>query len=286
VVADGSVRLGEEHERGSRRRYRRPRRVVLLILAAVVVVGAIPFAVAWSHRGAKAVSIEGAVANFRKSHGASSAGFLRPAAGVYTFAGNGTEKLSLLTTQQWGSRIPVTVTEDTSRCWTYRVDYSTHHRQSIRYCAKGHVLQETGESTFQSFDFVAFKANDTNDVVCNPPIDRIRVDATPAAQWHAACDGRSRGRGTNFHSQGTDTFVGIETLHVGSELVPAYHYSVKRTVTGSQSGSERYDIWYSVLDGLLVKSDRHAEVKSPSPVGTVTYTENGTYALTSLTPQR
>jgi hypothetical protein len=258
----------------------------LLSVAAVVVGGAIPFAIKWAHRGAKEVSIETAVGKFRMSHGASSAGFLRPPAGVYTFVGSGTEKLSLLTTQHWGARIPVTVTEDTSRCWIYRLDYSTHHWQSIRYCAKGRALQETGEETFQSFDFVALEASDTNEIVCNPPIDRIRVDAEPTARWHVACDGRSKSRSTKFHAQGTETFVGIENLRVGTELVPAYHYSVTRALSGSQSGSERLDMWYSVLDGLPVKSDRHVDVKSPSPIGTVTYRENGTYALASLTPQR
>jgi hypothetical protein len=82
-----------------------------------------------------------------------------------------------------------------------------------------------------------------------------------------------------------DTYVGIEQLRIGSRLVPAYHYSVNRTLSGSQAGSEWYDIWYSVLDGLPVKTDRHLNVKSSSPIGAVTYIENGTYTLASLTPQ-
>jgi hypothetical protein len=69
-------------------------------------------------------------------------------------------------------------------------------------------------------------------------------------------------------------------------VVPAYHYRVERTLSGSQTGSERYDMWYSVLDGLPVKTDRQVVVHSPSPIGTVTYTEQGNYTLTSLTPQR
>jgi len=286
VVGDPDVRPSVEHKPGRRHWFGRPRWIALLIVAAVMVGVAIPFAIAWSRRGAKEVSIEQAIDKFRKSHGASTSGFLRPPGGVYTYVGTGTEKLSLLkTTQHWGPRIPVTVTEDTNSCWSYRVDYSTHHWQSVRYCAKGRVLQETDEATFQSFDFVAFKVGDTNTVVCHPPIDRIRVDAKPGTAWRVACDGRSKSRGTKFHAQGTDTFISIETLHVGTEAVPTYHYYVDRSLSGSQSGFERYDTGYSVLDGLPVKTDRHVSVKSPSPIGTVTYTENGTYALTSLTPQ-
>jgi len=286
VVGDSAVRPGAEEAPGRRRWYRRPRWIALSIVVVVLVGVAVPFAVAWSHRGAKEASIQHAIDAFRKSHGASTVGFLRPASGVYTFVGTGTEKLSLLaTTQHWGPQIPVTVTEDTNSCWTFRVDYSTHHWQSTQYCAKGRVLQESGEATYQAFDFVAFKASDTNTVVCSPPIDRIRVDAKPGAQWHVACDGRSKSLGTKFHAQGTDTFIGVEKLQIGSELVPVYHYYVDRTLSGSQSGFERYDMWYSVLDGLPVKTDRHVDVKSPSPIGTVTYMENGTYSLTLLTPK-
>lgn len=292
LVASGGEpgdRRDGEHEavRPHRHWYRRPRWVAFLIVAAVLVGAVTPFAIAWSQRGAKEASVERAVGKFRKSHGAPTAGFLRPPGGVYAFVGTGTEKLSLLaTTQHWGPRIPVTVTEDTNSCWIFRVDYSTHHWQSVRYCAKGHVLQETGETTFQTFDFVAFETGDTNDVVCTPPIDRIRVDAKPGSRWHVACDGRSRSRGTKFHAAGTDTYVGLEQLTIGSALIPTYHYSVNRVLSGSQSGSERYDIWYSVLDGLPAKTDRHVDVKSPSPIGAVTYTESGTYTLTSLTPLR
>ncbi len=68
-------------------------------------------------------------------------------------------------------------------------------------------------------------------------------------------------------------------------MVPSYHYRIERTLSGSQTGFERYDTWYSVLDGLPMKTDRRVEVHSPSPIGSVTYTEHGNYILTSLTPQ-
>jgi hypothetical protein len=261
--------------------------IVALVAAVVVVGGATPFAIGWSHRGAKEASVDKAIANFRKSRGATNGGFLRPAPGVYTFAGTGSEQLSLLaTTQHWGPRIPVTVTQSDDGCWAYRVDYSTHHWQSVRYCAKGHLLQQTGDTSSQTFDFVAFKASDKNDVVCSPPADRIRTDAKPGATWPVTCNGHSESRGTRFRAAGTDTFVGIEQIAIGGELVPAYRYSVDRTLSGSQSGFERYDMWYSVLDGLPVKTNRQVRVKSPSPIGEVTYTENGSFTLTSLTPRR
>ncbi len=141
--------IGHDAPPEPRRRgwYRRPRWTVSLVAAAVLVGGAIPFAIAWSDRGAKQASIAQAVQDFRKTHGAAISGFLRPPTGVYTFVGTGTEQLSLLkTAQHWGPRIPVTVTGDAQSCWTFRVDYSTHHWQSTRYCPEGRVLQQTNDT--------------------------------------------------------------------------------------------------------------------------------------------
>ena len=97
---------------------------------------------------------------------------------------------------------------------------------------------------------------------------------------------RSTTQKTTFRAVGSDTFVASEKVRVGSDLVPAYHYRVERTVSGSQTGSERDDVWYSVLDGLPIRSVRSVVVHSPSPIGTVTYTEQGSYGLTSLVPRR
>jgi len=262
-------------------------RALAALFGLALIAGAVLFGIAWSHRGAHEASIDKAIKNFREHHGASTPGLLRPLSGVYTFVGTGTEHLSLLSTSQhWGPRIPVTVTQENDGCWTFRVDYSTNHWQSTRYCPKGTVLRETGEETYQSFDFVALSVSDLNDVTCNPPIDRLRIAAKPGATWQVACEGRSKSRGTRFHARGSDSFVGVEQVRVGRELVPAYRYHVDRALTGSQSGYERYDIWYSVLDGLPIRTTRSVRVKSPSPIGTVTYKESGEYVISSLTPQR
>jgi hypothetical protein len=271
-----------------RRWYTRPRWIVLAVVMVVLAGGATAFWILWAQRGAHEVSIDQAVDDFRKQHGASTtSGFLRPPAGVYTYTGTGTERLSLLkTTQHWGPRIPVTVVGDDAGCWTFRVDYSSNHWQSTRFCRSGRVLTETSDTTHQSFDFVAMKVSDTNTTRCRPPIDRVRVAAEPGEQWHASCTGRSESRGTEFLADGTETYVGIDRIRVGDKRVPAYHYRTARELSGSQTGSERYDMWYSVLDGLPVQTDRHVEVQSPSPIGTVTYTENGHYTLSSLVPRR
>jgi hypothetical protein len=260
------------------------------VVAAVVVLavagGATAFAVAWRDRGAKEASVEDALARFRAGGESGGAAALRPAAGVYTYGGSGRERLSVLgTSQRWGASLPATVTHD-GECWRLRVDFSTNHWQDWRYCPDRGVLREAGGTTSQRFDFVAFTADDVNVFTCEPPNDVVRGDAEPGDSWAQRCEGRSTTRGTHAVSSGTTTFVGIEEIDVGGERVPAFRYRAERTLSGDQAGTDTSETWFSLRDGMVLRQTRSVHVESPSPLGTVTYTEDGSFTLTSLTPRR
>jgi hypothetical protein len=259
------------------------------VIGAVVLValgGAGAFVVAWNGRGAEEASVDDALRRFREGDDRGGAGTLRPAAGVYTYAGSGSERLSVLgTSQRWGATLPATVTHDDG-CWRLRVDFSTNHWQDWHYCPDGPVLREAGGTTSQRFDFVAFTADDVNVFTCEPPNDVVRVDAAPGESWPQRCDGRSTSRGTTAVSSGTTTFVGVDDVEIGGEPVAAYRYRAHRTLTGDQSGTDESETWFAVRDGMPLRQTRSVHVESPSPLGTVTYTEEGTFTLTSLAPQR
>lgn len=270
--------------------YKRKKLVIPLVILVVLSIGGVAFYfVAWRHRGAEEASVSEAVEKFRDEGQGGQADFLSPAPGVYTYEGTGTEKLSVLgTSQQWGPRLPSTVTRGDDSCWTWRIDYSTNHYQEVHYCPEGRVLQEVSGITYQSFDFVAFSVGDLNEFTCEPRADTIRVDAEPGDTWDQSCDGKSKDRGTRVTSAGTNEFVGIEDVKVGDDEVPAYRYKSERELTGDQTGTEKTESWYAVRDGLLLKTTRNLRVASPAPppLGDVIYTEEGTYTLSSLTPQR
>jgi hypothetical protein len=260
--------------------------VVPIAIVTVLLVGVITFAIVWSGRGAEEASVDEAVESL-DDDGAHSTRFLQPATGVYVYEGDGTESLSVLdTTQQWGPQLPATVERDRRGCWTFTIEYNTHHRQATTYCARGDVLEEIGGSTFQSFDFVVTTVDDHNVFECEPPGETIRVTAEPGTRWRQSCRGRSRQRGTTVTAAGTNFYVGTETVRVGREVVDAYHYRAERTLSGDQSGTDRFETWYRVLDGLPVRYERDTSVESSSPIGAVTYTEHGRYTLSSLTPRR
>jgi len=254
----------------------------------VVVLGAggVAFAVAWAQRGAEEASVQDALRELG-GESAGDAGFLRPAAGVYVYAGTGTERLSVLgTSQQWGPNLPGVVRHSRDACWTFKIEYSTNHWQETTYCPRDQVLEELGGRTSQKFDFVVKAITDLSVFTCDPPGETIRLAAEPADHWQQSCAGRSPERGTNVRSTGTNTFVGIESIRIGGRSVRSYHYRYERSLTGDQAGTEEFEIWFAVRDGLPLREVRSVRVESPSPIGAVTYTEQGTYVLTSLTPRQ
>ncbi len=65
------------------------------------------------------------------------------------------------------------------------------------------------------------------------------------------------------------------------------HYVSERTLSGDQTGTEHTEMWFAVDNGLPLRNERTITVVSPapSPLDSVTYTEHGSWALQSLTPQ-
>jgi hypothetical protein len=265
------------------------RRGCLAAVAAVMLVvgvGIATLAVAWSHRGADEKSVQSAVDTFRRRAQDLGAGVLRPPPGVYSYQGTGTEKLSVLaTSQQWGPRIPGTVTHQPRGCWTFRVDYSTNHAQTWSWCPTRTVLRENGGRTTQTFDFVAASLTDVEVFTCDPPPDTIRLDARPGDRWKRACAGHSVDRGTKVQTKGTSTYVGPAGVVVAGRSEPAYHYRAEQALSGSQHGAERMDTWFSARDGLPLRIVRDVHVFSPSPLGDISYTERGSFVLRSITPR-
>ncbi len=268
---------------------RHPWRYVLIGLAVLLAVGAAVFAYRWSQRGADEASTSDLLEQFRDGEGVggSDGEFLQPSTGVYTYEATGSEKLSLLdTTQEWGPTMPASITSDGDGCWTWHVEYNTNHWQEQDLCADGNRLLETGGTSMQRFDFGAFTTVDTVVAVCEPPGEAIRADAEPGDTWSQSCVGRNEERDTEVTTAGTNTFVGAEEIEIGGETVATLHYLIRRTLSGDQTGEESTERWYSVKDGMLLRVTSDITVETPSPLGDVTFTQQGEFELESLTPDR
>ncbi len=294
MTADGQG-AGDTTHRGSRGRIRQRRRRLVAIGATiggvVLVSGIVALLILWSQDSGRSVTVEEARARAgaagQDSDQPSDSGF-RPAAGIYRYRGEGTERLDKPpTSQTQGPDIPGTLTHlEGGGCWRLRVDYNTNHWQSWDYCPTKDGLTENAGAFFQRLDLVVAKIDTMSSYACDPPVEAIRSAQEAGDQWIQECRGTSTGTDGEVISAGPYTYVGSEDLEIGGARVESFHYRRSRTLSGGQTGTEEVDVWFAADTGLLLRNERDIEVRSGSLVGSVTYEEQGSFELTSMTPER
>lgn len=271
------------HESRSRRRW-----VGGTVLVLAIAVGGLALLfVARDQPGEQ--SLDEAVEEFRGGGAAEqSSSDGRPAAGVYLAEGEGEASLaSFGLSQQDGPEIPITVVHDADEaCWSLEMSLNQEHRQTNHFCRtdEGAVV-EVRSSTEQQWDLGAFVQDNLTEFACEPPLVVDDPDANPGDSWPLSCSGTNSGIPGSTTSTGRSSFVGEDELEVGGQAVATHHHRQERTLSGSQTGDQVVEHWYAVDTGLLVREERRSEVGSDSPVGTVTYTEDGWWQLTSLRPR-
>jgi len=275
---------------------RRRRRVWIgaAVALGVVLVGVATFAILLSRVSSRPVTVDearqqaddaGQGTEGSADEGSADAVEFRPAAGVYEYRGEGTERLDRPPTNQTqGPEIPGTVTHLDDRCWRFRVDYNTNHWQSWDYCAGDGGLTEHAGKFFQRLDLVVTDVETRSSYTCDPPADAIRPGQEPGDQWAQECRGTSQGTTGEVVSAGPYTFVGPEVLDIGGRDVDALHYRRTRELSGGQTGTEDIDLWFAADSALPLRNERDITVRSGSLIGGVTYTETGNFTLTSMTP--
>lgn len=216
-----------------------------------------------------------------------------PPDGVYVYEGAGSESLSILPgSHDQGPRLPGTVTHRDGGCWDFRIEYHEDHWQEWHYCPGGDAttgtragdLVEQGGVTYQAWDLGVAAIGNTSTFRCADSVV-IRAGAEPGDRWHQECTGTSDTVDGTTVSAGATRFVGEETVTVAGEDVPALHYHQVRDMSDAQRGRQVEDFWFRASDGLPLRNTRSASIDSDSPVGAITYAEDGEWRLTSLTPR-
>lgn len=283
-VGEGKAELGEESPDATPKRRRRRRwpwilGVIVVLLGTLVIV----FAVTGNH--SHEVTMTQAEARLGPVGG--SAGNGRPAQGVYRYVGSGTESLTLPPlSQPEGPVVPGTVTWKGSNCWTLRLDYSSHHWQTWNYCLHQGSLWEAGGLTWQLWSVGPIDVTNTSTFVCSPHTEALPVGGQPGERWQSKC------RGTNSSVKGVTitagpyVFEGYAYLRIDGTRVRAAHFLRLRTDSGAQQGTERSEVWFDTQTGLPLRLEQHLHIRTSTPFGTSTYTQNGSLALTSLLPRR
>jgi hypothetical protein len=260
-------------------------RTALLGLVAVVLLVVVVSIVLTLEGRARPVSVSQAVDNFHSSRAADSDP--HPIPGVYLYRGTGTDRLSFPPlSQAEGPTLPGTVEVRADGCWNFRIDYSTNHWQSWTYCTRPSGLVEPGGSVWQHWMVGPLGETNLSTLRCTQSL--MSIPAVPAVGkvWPALCRGTSSQIQGILSSAGTTRLLGYPMLSIAGHQVRSVHIEVQWTLSGPQVGSEQDDLWYDARSGLPLRNRRSISVRTNTPFGQSTYTENGEFVLKSLNPVR
>ena len=258
--------------------------VVLVVVFAVALGG---FVYLWSRSDAEPVGLADARRRFLEDRVADPGpdGPYTPPEGVYAYRGSGSESLSQPPKSQTeGPGIPGTVTHEAGGCWSFRLDYSTNHYRVWDLCADPSGLREIGGTVFQRWDFVVSTIDTLERTRCDPPAVVISSTMTPGDRWESRCEGQNSAIDGTTVTETVHRFVGWDRVRVGNRTVDAMHLRDRGVVSDAQSGTEAFDLWITA-DGLIVKGRQRIVVDSDSPIGNITYTQEGEFSLVRATPE-
>jgi len=269
-----------------RRRITLGRVLIALALVVVLLVGA---GVAWWIFGrdhAEPVSTDSVVKDFRDSGstGAPSGG---PPVGVYAAVATGTEDVGFPgLTESLGPNAPVTVTAGDGGCFTYRVDFNTHHWRNWQFCptdGAAFALARTQSYTTRNLPGVDFGSS-LNTYVCDTPVPYLWTGAQVGDRRQGSCTGTSDTISGVTTDTGVAEVLGLTTVTVGGTDVDVVHIRVTDTFGQAQSGHETDEWFLDSSTGLPVKIVIESDITSDTPVGTADYVEKATLDLATLVP--
>jgi hypothetical protein len=260
------------------------RRWPWIVGGAVLLIGGVSLAFWLTTSRARPVSMREAESQLG-SQDRGSSGSSRPAPGVYEYTGSGTEQLSLPPLSQTEGRpMPGTVTLQGSNCWVFKIDYSTHHWQTWRYCLHADDLWEAGGQSWQLWSIGPINVTNVSSFTCVARSMALPGRRTPGEVWQSRCTGTNTSvKGTTV-SAGPYRFLGNVTISVGRTRVLAARFLRLRTDSGTQRGTERSEVWFDARNGLILRLQQDIKVTSPTLFGTSTYTQRGVFAIESLVP--
>jgi hypothetical protein len=239
-----------------------------------------------SHPGAKSMS--SAIHAFRSGQDAANSNlrYEPPVQGVYELKGQGSERISFPpNSQSDGAVMPASVTYSAHGCWLWHLDYNTAHWDEYDFCPRHNRLLQIGYQNFQSWDFGTLKVTNLASFTC--PSDPIVLAENPLAgqvlRW--TCSGTNTSVSGKTIERAVTPVVGTTALTIGKTTVKAVHEVEKITLSGVQKGTVIENWWFSTASGLPLRVERQITIVTASPLGTITYNEDGSWRMASLTPR-
>jgi hypothetical protein len=264
-------------------RHHRVRTALLVLLSLVILFVLVSVVLTLEGRG-RPVSVNKAISRYHSNP--STEPGIHPPPGVYSFQGAGTDSLSLPPlSQAEGPTLPGTVVFQAHGCWSFRIDYSTNHWQSWTYCARPAGLVETGGMVWQRWRVGPVAETNLTTLRCSRAL--VIIPSAPAVKkvWPARCTGTSTQIHGTLVTVGATRLLGRPVLTIAGRKIPSVHIALQWRLSGPQVGTERDDLWFDAQSGLPLQNRRSIDVRTATPFGSSTYTENGEFVLESLTPR-
>jgi len=272
----------------------RARRRLLLVLGVVLLLVLSGVGYVWlsyvfrSHPGAK--SLHSADSSFTGGGRDTATANLRydpPAEGVYALKGRGNERISFPpNSMSDGAIMPASVTYLSNGCWRWHLDYNNAHWEEYDFCPSTNQQLQSGFRNFQSWDFGTLTVTNLANFTC-PSGTVVMLDNPAAGQtlsW--TCTGTNSSIKGETLAKTASRIVGTASLSIGKETVKAVEEVQRTTLSGGQNGTVVETWWFSATSGLPLRIQRQIKILTASPLGAITYNENGWWQMTSLTPRR
>jgi hypothetical protein len=207
---------------------------------------------------------------------------VRPPEGTYVYSAQGGDTLSgaFTVSTPYGPTATVTIAYDGPDCFKQTLQLRTDYTEMMHLCIHGLEIKEDMGTRSQKFKFGA--AAQTT-LTCTPG-DVYFSTASKLGPWTHDCSGMNtdnQSGNSTFRTFGTYSYLTDETFTVMGRDVLTKHFEDKRAVSGSQTGSNTEE-WYFSEDGILQRFHRVVDVDYAWNIYTIHYHEIADLLLTGI----
>lgn len=201
---------------------------------------------------------------------------LRPEPGVYVYATDGYEEVSLLNTRRdYPDETTRTIRHGEGCQWSMLITFLEEHEEEHSACSTPTRIDVLASSTSVTW----FGHQQNNRFECDPPQRLADREAAPGTTGGFVC---REGDRTTF--EGTVTYLGEEEFIVDGEARRAWRIDVSSTATGEIRGTVEVDQLIDLTTGHVLWEHRRDELDQDTQAGTVHYSQDVTSSLTDLDP--
>lgn len=269
------------------KRHRRVRTAVVAAVAVLVALVAVPLVSYWlrSTPGARSLNSAGRSFHATTTTTPTPRAFALPPAGVYRASGSGFEQIAVPPdTIDDSAVMPVTVSYLPKGCWRWHIDYNTAHWHAYDFCPKDGRLLLMAQRNSLTFNFGLTSVTNLAKFTCNPPSPIVVEQPRAGAVYSHSCTGTNTAAAGVSTASGPVTIVGVTTVDVGGKRVQAVVMTRHQKITGGQSGTLDEEWWFATSTGMPLREIRNYHLSTSSPIGSIAYTEIGSWRLDSMTP--